>query len=30
MGRASREKAEKEFSLVDVVKKHLEIYASLV
>lgn len=30
MGRASREKAEKEFSLEDVVKKHLEIYASLI
>ncbi len=30
MGRASREKAEKEFSLADVVRKHLEIYNRLV
>lgn len=29
MGKASRMKAEREFSLDDVVKKHLEIYSSL-
>ena len=29
MGRASREKAEREFSLDIVVKKHLETYDSL-
>lgn len=29
MGRASREKAEKEFSLGEVVKKHLECYTAL-
>ena len=30
MGRAARVKAEKEFSLADVVRKHLEIYNRLV
>ena len=30
MGRAAREKAEKEFSVDDVIKKHLEIYQELV
>ena len=30
MGKASREKAEKEFSLENVVNKHLEIYQSLI
>ncbi len=29
MGKASREKAEKEFSVQDVVKKHLQIYKDL-
>ena len=30
MGEASRQKAEREFSLDDVIKKHLEVYQSLV
>ena len=30
MGKASRERAEKEFSLENVVNKHLEIYQSLI
>jgi glycosyltransferase involved in cell wall biosynthesis len=29
MGRAAREKAEREFNIEDVVKKHLDIYQSL-
>ena len=30
MGKAAREKAEREFSLDKVVQKHLEIYESLI
>jgi glycosyltransferase involved in cell wall biosynthesis len=30
MGKASREKAEREFNLEKVVEKHLEIYKSLL
>ena len=30
MGRAAREKAEREFSLENVIQKHLEIYQSLI
>ena len=30
MGKAAREKAEREFSLDKVVQKHLEIYQSLI
>ena len=30
MGKAAREKAEKEFSLEGVVRKHLEIYNFLI
>ena len=29
LGRASREKAEKEFSIEDVTRKHLNLYASM-
>ena len=29
MGKAAREKAEREFSIDDVIKKHLEIYSRL-